>query len=135
MIRLLLENWKIRKDDFISDIQALNENIVFITGKLAYSTIKSISDEINQCVPTKTRTKLVINRAFGKNVTVAGLLNASDIKEQITLCVNEIPAFSSNLFNEDDLTIDGVSKEELKNHFGNQLLIINEEFEEWMFLK
>ncbi|MBT5420538.1 MAG: DUF512 domain-containing protein [Candidatus Cloacimonetes bacterium] len=135
MIRLLLENWKIRKDDFISDIQALNENIVFITAKLAYSTIKSISDEINQRVPTKTRIKLVINKAFGKNVTVAGLLNASDIKEQITLCVNEIPAFSSNLFNEDDLTIDGVSKEELKNHFGNQLLIINEEFEEWMFLK
>ncbi len=135
MIRLLRENWKIRKDDFISDIQNINSNIVFITAKLAYSTIKKISDEINQLLPTKTRTELVINKAFGEDVTVAGLLNASDIMQQVKLNNNEIPAFSSNLFNDDDLTIDGVSKKELKTHFGNRLLIINEEFEEWMFLK
>jgi len=41
--------------------------------------------------------------------------------------------FSSNIFNEDDLTIDGMSKEKLKQLFGNQLLVINEEFDEWMF--
>ncbi len=133
MIRLLIENWKINKHDFISDIQEMNEQIVFITGKLAHSTITGISDEINLLHPNKTRTVEVINNAFGKNVTVAGLLNASDILDQTKLKINEIPALSSNIFNEDGLTIDGMSKEELKQLFGGRLLIINEEFEEWMF--
>ncbi|MDA3814300.1 MAG: DUF512 domain-containing protein, partial [Candidatus Cloacimonetes bacterium] len=91
MIRLLLENWKINKHDFISDIQAGSEKIVFITGKLAYSTISRISDEINKLHPHKTRTIEVLNNAFGENITVAGLLNASDILDQIKLERDEIP--------------------------------------------
>ncbi len=133
MIRLLLENWKLNKNDFIVDIQKLNEKIVLITAKLAYSTICGISDEINRSLPQKTRVVKVINNAFGENVTVAGLLTASDIIDQVKLENNEIPAFSSNVFNEDDLTIDGLSKDELKKQYGGRLLIINEEFEEWMF--
>lgn len=133
MIRLLLENWKINKNDFVFDIQTKNEIIVFITGKLAYSTISGISDEINQLHPQKTRTIEVINHAFGENVTVAGLLNASDILDQVKLEINEIPALSSNIFNEDGLTIDGLGKNELKKKFGGKLLIINEEFDGWIF--
>jgi len=133
MIRLLLENWKLYKDEFISEIQTMNEKIVFITGKLAYSTILGISDDINKTLPNKTRTVKILNHAFGENVTVAGLLTASDILDQVNLEINEIPAFSSNIFNDDDLTIDGISKEKLKQLLGSQLLIINEEFDEWIF--
>ena len=133
MIRLLLENWRINKNDFVFDIQTKSEIIVFITGKLAYSTISGISDEINQLHPQKTRTIEVINHAFGENITVAGLLNASDILDQVKLEINETPALSSNIFNEDGLTIDGLGKDELKKKFGGKLLIINEEFDEWMF--
>ena len=133
MIRLLLENWKLNKNDFISDIQEISEKIVFITAELAYSTISGISDEINRLHPQKTRAVEVINNAFGENVTVAGLLTATDIIDQVKLEINEIPALSSNVFNEDDLTIDGLSKDELKKQFGGRLLIINEEFEEWIF--
>ena len=134
MIRLLLENWKINKNDFISDIKAKHEKIVFITGKLAYSTILGISDEINLLYPQKTRTVKVINYAFGKNVTVTGLLNTSDIIDQVELGIDEIPALSSNLFNEDDFTIDGLSIDELREELCDQLLIIDEEFDEWVFL-
>ncbi len=133
MIRLLLENWKLNKDDFISDILSMTEKIVFITGKLAYSTISEISEEINQKYPRKTKVVKITNYAFGKNITVAGLLNTSDILDQVKLEKNEIPALSSNIFNEDDLTIDGMSKEKLRQLFDSKLLIINEEFEEWIF--
>ena len=133
MIRLLLENWKINKNSFISDIQSMMEKIVFITGKLAYSTILGISDEINKTLPNKTRTVRILNHSFGENVTVAGLLTASDILEQVNLEIDEILALSSNLFNVDDITIDGMSKEKLKQLFGSKLLIINEEFDEWIF--
>lgn len=133
MIRLLLENWKLNKNDFISDIQELSDKIIFITAKLAYSTILGISNEINQLHPQKTRAVEVTNNAFGENVTVAGLLTASDIIDQVKLEINEIPALSSNVFNEDDLTIDGLSKEGLKELLGGRLLIIDEEFDKWMF--
>jgi len=133
MIRLLLENWKLYKDEFISEIQTMKDKIVFITGKLAYSTILSISDDINKTLPNKTRTIQILNHAFGENVTVAGLLTASDILDQVSLGIDEIPALSSNLFNDDDLTIDGISKDKLKQLLGSKLLIINEEFEEWIF--
>ena len=134
MIRLLLENWKLNKNDFISDIQTIKEKIVFITGKLAYSTILSISDEINETLPNKTRTVKILNHSFGENVTVAGLLTASDILDQVSLEIDEIPAFSSNLFNEDDITIDGLSIDDLKKQLGGQLLKMDEEFDEWIFL-
>jgi len=133
MIRLLLENWKINKYNFIPDIQSKKERIVFITGKLAFSTISGISEEINQLHPQKTRVVKVINNAFGENITVAGLLNASDIFDQVKLETNEVPAFSSNLFNKNDITIDGLSKNKVRTMFGGKLLIINEEFDEWMF--
>ena len=133
MIRLLLENWKINKYNFIPDIQSKKERIVFITGKLAFSTISGISEEINQLHPQKTRVVKVINNAFGENITVAGLLNASDIFDQVKLETNEVPAFSSNLFNKNDITIDGLSKNKVRTMFGGKLLIINEEFYEWMF--
>jgi putative radical SAM enzyme (TIGR03279 family) len=133
MIRLLLENWKLNKIEFISDIQTMKEKIVFITGKLAYSTILRISNEINQLHPQKTRTVEITNNAFGENITVAGLLTASDILDQVKLDVNEIPALSSNIFNEDDLTIDGLSKDELRELLDSQLLIIDEEFDKWTF--
>jgi len=100
---------------------------------LVFSTISGISDEINKLHPHKTRTVEILNSAFGENITVAGLLNASDILDQVKLEMDEIPTLSSNIFNEDNLTIDGVSKKELKQLFGSRLLIINEEFEEWIF--
>lgn len=133
MIRLLLENWKLNKDDFFSDIRSMTEKIVFITSKLACSTISEISDEINQKYPGKTKVVKITNYAFGENITVTGLINASDILDQVKLGKNEIPALSSNIFNEDDLTIDGMSKEKLRQLFNSKLLIINEEFEEWIF--
>ena len=134
MIRLLLENWQLNKEEFISILRSKSEQIVFITGKLAFSTISQISKEINEEISSKSRVVEITNYAFGENVTVAGLLNASDILDQIVLQKDEIPAFSSNMFNDNDLTIDGMSKDKLKQILESQLLIIDEEFESWEFL-
>jgi hypothetical protein len=92
----------------------------------------SISAEINQALAEKTRVVKVINHAFGDTVTVAGLLNSSDIIDQINL-KNEIPALSSNIFNNDNITIDGMSKEKMKKIFNGKLAIIDEEFTDWTF--
>jgi len=131
MIRLLLENWRLDKEEFISYLRSKSKQIVFITGKLAFSTISQISEEINDEINNKSRVVEITNYAFGENVTVAGLLNASDILDQVVLKKDEIAAFSSNMFNDNDLTIDGMSKNKLKQVLNNQILIIDEEFESW----
>lgn len=134
MIRLLRENWKSNKQDFISDLREVEENIVFITAKLAYSSIKNISDEINLILPDKSRTVMVTNYAFGETVTVAGLLTAHDIIQQVKINEDEIIALSSNVFNENGVTIDNIKKTDLMRQFGTKILIIDEEFNDWMFI-
>ncbi len=131
MIRLLQENWKFNKQDFLAFINSFPEILVFITGVSAFQFINAISVEINRENPGKTRTVEVQNNTFGSTVTVAGLLTAKDIKEQVMIAQNEIIVFSSNLFNDDLFTLDNISLDELKQFYGNKLLLIDEEFNNW----
>lgn len=135
MIRMLKENWKMNRNEFIAEITKIDKSLVFVTAELAYSTIKEISEEINLQLPARSKAVKVINNAFGKTVTVAGLLTAHDIIDQVKINENEVLVLSSNIFNEDGLTIDNLSKIELLNQFGNLMLIIDEEFSNWEFIR
>ncbi len=135
MIRLMLENWKINKDDFIADISNLDENIVFVTGTLAEKYLKQISDEVNSIFPNKTRVKAIENKFFGNSVTVAGLLTAQDIVAQINLQNNEIVAVSCNIFNHENITLDDIHNNELREKLTGKLLVIDEEFDSWQLIK
>ncbi|KQC05632.1 MAG: hypothetical protein APR54_08070 [Candidatus Cloacimonas sp. SDB] len=134
MLRLLLENWQINKTDFLNYLSKLQEKLVFVTGSSAYPLINKISAEINRSLAAKTRTVKVINNVFGSTVTVAGLLTAKDIKEQVKLEPHEILTVSSNLFNDDLLTLDNFSRLEIKKHYNNKLLLIDEEFADWALI-
>jgi len=135
MIRQLKENWKKNKKKFISDIKAFNEKIVLITAELAFKTIKEISDEINCEIPSKSKTLRVLNNAFGRTVTVAGLLTAHDIIDQVRINKDEVVALSNNMFNKDGFTIDNLSKADLIRQFGKFIIIIDEEFASWEFVR
>jgi len=134
MIRLLLENWKENKEDFIAELRDILEKIVFVTATLASKYIGKISAEINRILPHKTRTVTIENNFFGKEVTVGGLLTATDILAQINLQEDEIAAVSSNIFNLDDFTLDNVHKNDLKKKLNGKLLIIDEEFGDWKLI-
>ena len=131
MLRLLFQNWKKNKSKFIKFSDELKENLVFATGVSAFPFITDIANQINQKLPDKSRTVQVINNTFGSTVTVAGLLTAQDIKKQVKLQDKEIIVFSSNLFNDDQLTLDNVSLQELTRYYGNRLILVDEEFNGW----
>ena len=131
MIRMFLENWEFGKEEFLEYLSKLKKNIVFVTGALFYGYLKKISDEINKHYKYKTRVVKIRNDYLGESVTVAGLITATDVLNQLKLSKNEIPAFSSNMFNTDDITLDNVSKIDLKKRIGANLLIIDEEFADW----
>lgn len=134
MIRLLWDNWQANKQNFLVDINESSDKLVFITGKLVAPYIQKIVNEINNPFPNKARLKAVANNFFGQTVTVTGLLTATDILQQIELVEDEIAVFSSNLFNPDNYTLDGMSQKELKEKLGGKLLVVDEEFADWKFI-
>jgi len=131
MIRMLLENWKVNKKDFITEISKIKRKIVFVTGTLAFQTIKLISSEINLLLQNKVRVISITNNFFGEMVTVCGLITAQDIFSQLDLKENEIAAFSSNIFNQDRITIDNVEINDFRKRLNNRFLLIDEEFAKW----
>jgi putative radical SAM enzyme (TIGR03279 family) len=131
MIRLMLENWQSCKEAFIKEIAATNSSFVFVTGKLAFIYISKIAEEINEILPGKISTISVDNIFFGPSVTVTGLLAGEDILSQINTSQNRTVVLSSNIFNENGLTLDNMSKTQLKDKLDNKLLIVNEDFSFW----
>ncbi|HNX01886.1 MAG TPA: DUF512 domain-containing protein, partial [Candidatus Cloacimonadota bacterium] len=132
MTRLLLENWKNAKREFIKDVQRWKHDLVMITGTLAYPFIQQIADEMNKKL-TKINIRVVTvkNRFLGESVTVAGLLSFSDINDQVVLQPDEIPVFSSNLFNTSGLTIDDVEQSQIKEVWQRDILVVDQFFQDW----
>ncbi len=131
MIRLMLENWKSCKEAFIKEIAAINSSFVFVTGKLAFKHISKIAEEINEILPGKISTISIANIFFGTSVTVTGLLAGADILSQVNTLQNRTAVLSSNIFNENGITLDNISKTQLKDRLGCKLLIVNEDFSYW----
>ena len=131
MIRLMLENWQLYKENFIKEIAVINSSFVFVTGKLAFKYISKIAKEINEILPRKISTIPIDNVFFGPSVTVTGLLAGADILSQVNTSQNRTAVLSSNIFNENGITLDNISKIQLKDKLGCNLLIVNEDFSSW----
>jgi putative radical SAM enzyme (TIGR03279 family) len=132
MTRLLLDNWKNAKREFLKDVMRWKHNLVMITGTLAYPTIQRLADEMNKklgkaCI----RVVAVQNHFLGETVSVAGLLSFSDIFDQVILQPDEMPVFSSNLFNNSGLTIDDVEQSQIKEVWQRDILVVDQFFQDW----
>lgn len=135
MLRMFSENWKINKDKFLKEIESIDNNLVFITGSLAFNFISGFAREINNILPGKSRTIKIKNNFFGESVTVTGLLTAKDIISQSDLKQNEIPVVSSNIFNDDGVTLDDFRQEKLCKKMNSSLFILDEEFNCWKLIQ
>ncbi|MBR5473298.1 MAG: DUF512 domain-containing protein, partial [Clostridia bacterium] len=124
---LLLENgvglWALLKSevvDALSDIETtqINRHISIATGVDAYPLIREIADLCEQkCSGLKCDVYAIKNNFFGKKITVAGLVTATDIYDQLK-DVNLGEALlipSSMLRAEGDMFLDSVTVEELSN--------------------
>jgi hypothetical protein len=77
----------------------------------------------------------VINDFFGETVTVSGLITFTDIRSQLADSqLPEIIAFSSNMFNTDGFTLDGVKQSDLPAMLNRDVLIVDELWEEYTLL-
>ncbi len=122
---LLLENgvglWALLKSEVLSALneinaQAIERNISIVTGVAAYPLLREIASLCeNKCNGLKCDVYAIKNDFFGERITVAGLVTATDIYNQLkdknlgdTLLIP-----SSMLRSEGDMFLDSITVEEL----------------------
>ena len=101
-------------DTDITEIK--DKSITLITGVASYPLIKEIADNcMNKAKGLKISVKRIINNYFGERITVAGLVTATDIYEQLkdTDLGDEMLIPSSMLNSEGDMFLDSVTVDEL----------------------
>ncbi len=90
MMRLFINEFHDALDDILQseEYKSLKQtacrNITIATGKLAYRTICSFSEEIMRAFPKiKIHTAWIRNDFFGETITVAGLITGQDLIKQL----------------------------------------------------
>ena len=68
---------------------------------------------------------------MGPHISVSGLLTAEDICRQHGSSRGQILILPGSMFNDDGITLDGVSAEELGARLDRKLLIVDPLFEGW----
>ncbi|NLO11449.1 MAG: DUF512 domain-containing protein [Candidatus Cloacimonetes bacterium] len=71
------------------------------------------------------------NHFMGPLVNVSGLLTAQDILRQHQSHPEQTLILPANMFNDDELTLDGYGMRELKGELGRRLLIVDSLFDGW----
>jgi len=136
MIRYATEAFKQYENEFIKEIEAISGQIYFVTAVSASVFIKEIVQSINHKLGYKKCDFVVIkNRYLGETVTVAGLISASDLFQQLAFNENYTLVLPSSMFNADSLTLDQVSMQSIGGHYKSDLIIMNELFESWRIIR
>ncbi len=95
------------------------------TGVAAYDFILSQCKRIEEACPnTKINVYKVENKFFGKNITVAGLLTGCDLIDRLKgeELGEKVILPSSMLRSEGDLTLDGMTKEDIMKALGTKVV-------------
>lgn len=132
MLRLLKSKFNGKKARFLKELRKHPADYVMLTGKSAFGEISRIAEYLNSKLESqKIRVLQIENRFCGPQISVAGLLSFSDLKDQLVLETNEIPILSSAMFNYENKTLDGASPIDMKELWQRDLLIVDQFFEDW----
>lgn len=86
----------------------------FVTGSAFYPILKSLVDQLNIQYNKEWKVSRVINNFLGETITVAGLITAKDMIEQVQVEAGETIVLCETMFNTDGLTLDDYSKSDLE---------------------
>ncbi|MBP5424330.1 MAG: DUF512 domain-containing protein [Paludibacteraceae bacterium] len=70
------------------------------------------------------KVNLVLNHLYGGSVSVAGLLNHADIKEQFHPVRNDVMIMPHEMYNSEDVDIQGESRIELEKYYNARVVVI-----------
>ena len=128
MMRLLLEEVKERLSEVSGDNR--KKHVSIATAKLAYPTIKKLAVDIEKKFPNiKIEVYCIINKFFGENITVSGLLTGQDIIAQLKekQLGQELFLPCNVLKADEDIFLDDISLKELSDSLQVPVNIIQSE--------
>lgn len=105
-----------------------DKSITLITGVASYPLIKEIAEDcMKKYRGLKISVKEIVNNYFGERITVAGLVTATDIYEQLkdTDLGEEMLIPSSMLNSEGDMFLDSVTVDELSLKLGVKITAVD----------
>lgn len=103
------------------------EHISIATGKLAAPIIKELSKKIMKALPNKSiEVYTIINNFFGENITVAGLITATDLMVQLKdKDLGDRLLLSVNMFRSgEEVFLDDFTKDDVERELKTKVLIV-----------
>lgn len=103
------------------------EHISIATGKLAAPIIKELSKKIMKALPNKSiEVYTIINNFFGENITVAGLITATDLMDQLKdKGLGDRLLLSVNMFRSgEEVFLDDFTKDDVERELKTKVLIV-----------
>lgn len=133
MMRLLITE----VEEALSRMEGDNRErtVSIVTAKLAYPTIKELSNKVQKKFPKiKVQIFCIVNHFFGERITVTGLLTGQDIIAQLRgQELGEVLFLPSNVLKADeDIFLDDISLEELSDSLQVPVNIIQSEGEDFV---
>jgi putative radical SAM enzyme (TIGR03279 family) len=101
---------------------------LLVTGEAAAPMIRELAGlACGKCPGLTCDIREVKNRFFGGNVTVSGLLTGKDVFEQVPDSAGaDLVLLPGNMLRQEgDITLDGVSRDEISAHFGAETVFID----------
>ncbi len=105
-----------------------NRSVTIATGELAYETIKSLAEKLeNLCSGLSVNVYAIKNNFFGGMVSVAGLVCGGDLIEQLSdKPKTDIIAIPSVMLRDgEDIFLDDITLDEAKERLGCEIIPIN----------
>ncbi len=127
--------WRLTKAEFCDELRTINDisdsKIAIITGVAASPLMKELSDAVKKKFPSKTVDVFTIaNDFFGHSVTVAGLVTAGDIINQVKdLSCYDIALIPDVMLRSSDekVFLDDISLEELSEKLNVNIIPVSSE--------
>jgi hypothetical protein len=69
------------------------------------------------------KTNLIENHLYGGSVSVAGLLNHGDIREQFRPGKNDVMIMPYEMYNSDGVDLQGERMEDLEKYYGAKIIL------------
>ena len=131
MLRMTAENYQRYKRGLLKTLRSRpGMNYRLYCSRSAYSMMRDIARDLNRLLKgQRVSLQSVACDFFGEHVSVSGLITYEDLSTLTTPAADEIAILPNSLLNQDLLTLDGYTLEELKSLFPAGLLLVDPFFE------
>ncbi|MCK9556971.1 MAG: DUF512 domain-containing protein [Candidatus Cloacimonetes bacterium] len=132
MLRYTRTNFSKRKRAFLKELRQSDSAYLFACSQSAERWIRQIVKDLAKRLPDRSLVLQAIrNDFFGEHVTVAGLLTAQDIIQQINPKPNSTIVLPSCIFNHEGYTLDGKTIADLQRALGSKILVVDPLWDNW----